>query len=220
MLLVYHGSIELKNQVLAEMKAHRESDRLIKGKYWEDGKGCAVGCLLKSGNHIEYEEKFGIPVHLAYLEDGLFEGLTKEKAMLWPERFLDAFEPGKDYSKTWYKFAVWLLFDPQDGIIKHATQEETEVIRSVAKLYQLAAAGIAVTQKDWEKVADAAYAAANVSVANVSAYAANAYAAAYVAYAAYAPANVVAAANTYANVADADAYKLMADKLIEIIKGE
>jgi hypothetical protein len=192
MLSAYHGKPELKQQVLAEMKAHRKADRLIKGKYWEDGKGCAVGCLLKSGNHIEYEKKFGVPVHLAYLEDSIFEGLPKEKAMLWPERFLDAFETGKDYSKVWHKFAIWLLVDHEHGIIKHATQAETEAIRNVANLHEKAANGIVVTQKDWEKAAGEAYHAA--------------YAASYTVYAAY------AAAGT--------AYETMADKLIEIIKGE
>jgi len=70
----YHNDPELKKKVLSELQHHYDADNIVKGRYWENGKGCAVGCLLKSGNHIEYEEKFGIPVQLAYLEDGIFEG--------------------------------------------------------------------------------------------------------------------------------------------------
>jgi 3',5'-cyclic AMP phosphodiesterase CpdA len=216
MLLAYHGKPELKQQVLAEMREHRKADRLIKGWYWQDGKGCAVGCLLKSRNHIEYEEKFGIPVHLAYLEDSLFEGLRKEKAMLWPERFLDAFEPGKNYSKVWHKFAAWLLVNHDYGIIKYATQREVEAITNVANLHQKAANGIVVTQKDWGKAADAAFAAGNVYVATYAAIAV------YDGAAAARAVDVAAddAAAYAAHVDGADAYELMSNKLIEIIKGE
>ena len=81
---------ELASTVMAELKYHLDNDEITKGEYWEKGKGCAVGCLLKSGNHREYEVKFGIPVLLARLEDTLFEGLESKASKLWPQRFMGA----------------------------------------------------------------------------------------------------------------------------------
>lgn len=76
------------------MQAHHDADNFVKGQYWENGKGCVVGCLIKSGNHIEYEKRFGIPVMLANLEDNIFEGLPDKDSKEWPLQFLNAFEVG------------------------------------------------------------------------------------------------------------------------------
>ena len=37
-----------KDFIIEETKKHMEADRYIKGAYWEDGKGCAIGCSLHS----------------------------------------------------------------------------------------------------------------------------------------------------------------------------
>src|SRR5437868_1595752 len=102
-MLAYHNEPQLKDCLIRTMRQHRELDRLIQRTYWSDGKGCAVGCLLKDpdGAHIRYEAEFGIPVQLAHLEDGLFEALPQEDAVLWPERFLAAIPVGADLSLIW-----------------------------------------------------------------------------------------------------------------------
>jgi hypothetical protein len=46
MMLAYHNNPELKAFLLCELQRHREADRLVKGVYWQHGKGCAVGCTL------------------------------------------------------------------------------------------------------------------------------------------------------------------------------
>ena len=50
-LVAYGGSQELKDELLAKLRAHREADTLVKGTYWAKAnggfKGCAVGCLLE-----------------------------------------------------------------------------------------------------------------------------------------------------------------------------
>jgi len=81
---------ELHAAVMAELDWHTEQDNLRQGTYWTEGKGCAVGCLLKSDDHMEYETKFGIPIMLARLEDRLFEGQTKEDSRAWPKKFMNA----------------------------------------------------------------------------------------------------------------------------------
>jgi len=40
----FHNKIEIKELYITRVRAHKEADELVKGKYWSDGKGCAVGC--------------------------------------------------------------------------------------------------------------------------------------------------------------------------------
>ena len=90
MLLAYHSNPAIRKEYLQRVIDHRAADQISKGRYWEDGKGCAVGCTIHSGNHASYEKELGIPSELAYLEDFIFEDLPNARAMMWPEQFLAA----------------------------------------------------------------------------------------------------------------------------------
>ena len=121
----FNNDPTLKTFVLGELAVHREEDRLIKGDYWKNGKGCGVGCTLdavrafkaKAGaivrinhsNHALYEPELGIPQILARLEDKIFENLPNELSQLWPERFIKAIAPGADLTMVWPRFALWQL---------------------------------------------------------------------------------------------------------------
>lgn len=52
----FHNDQKIKTKYLARVRAHQKADEIIKGQYWEDGKGCAVGCTLHSSNHNAYEK--------------------------------------------------------------------------------------------------------------------------------------------------------------------
>ena len=109
-LIAYHGREADKAEILATLARHRAADALVQGYgYWKDGKGCAVGCTIKSGRHIEYEERFGIPVALARLEDSIFEGLPVDLARQWPERFMSSIQPGADLSRVHWHLLHWML---------------------------------------------------------------------------------------------------------------
>jgi hypothetical protein len=115
-MLAYHNDPAIKSKLLADLQAHADADRLVKGQYWENGKGCAVGCTLHSvgadgaaSNHAEYETRLGIPQMLARLEDTIFEGLPNADAMGWPVRFSAAIHPGADLSRVGWKWLHWLL---------------------------------------------------------------------------------------------------------------
>jgi hypothetical protein len=60
-MLAYHNDPLIKSSILSQLRKHRTQDQIVKGRYWEDGKGCAVGCTIHSSNHILYQKKFGIP---------------------------------------------------------------------------------------------------------------------------------------------------------------
>jgi hypothetical protein len=134
----YHSDELLKANILAALAAHRESDEIVKGHYWENGKGCAVGCTIKSGDHMAYEPLFGIPVALAYLEDRIFEGLPNELAEQWPERFMSAIRVGSDLSLVQWKFLHWLLTDLgvnpgiNDSMVAESVSRCAEVLEVLA----------------------------------------------------------------------------------------
>ena len=175
----------VKRLYIARLKAHAKADEIQHGYYWENGKGCAVGCTIHGNQHRKYETELGIPRILAKLEDVLFERMGNGHAKEFPLQFLSAIKVGADLSMVWPKFAHWMLLDPEHGVIRFAKKKKTKLaIQRVGELYGLKVAGKEPTKQDFKDAA---------------AYAADAYA---YAYAAAAAAYAVAA---YAASADADA---------------
>src|SRR3954468_9774981 len=119
-LIAYHGSQEEKNAAVANMQEHRKMERLVQGSPGHKGddgvmRGCAVFCTVGSYSHGAYEAKFGIPRMIARLEDNIFENLPKGEWESWPERFLQAIQPGADLSNVGNEFIRYLLIDPEFG---------------------------------------------------------------------------------------------------------
>ena len=115
-LISFHGKQEIKDEYIARVKDHQASDRIVKGQYWENGKGCAVGCTIEGNEHNKYETELGIPEILARLEDGLFEEMSNEEAMKFPLRFLEAIPVGADLSKVFTKLIIWEWEDAEYGL--------------------------------------------------------------------------------------------------------
>ena len=199
----FHNDPKIKEKYLARLEAHVKADELIHGIYWQDGKGCAVGCTVHSNNHMAYEDELGIPVILARLEDGIFENLSNGLSKEWPMRFLSSIKVGADLSNVGNKFLLWLLIDPKDGVIQFADAKTKPCIEKVGELYQLRLNGDEPKDSEWAAWADRADSAARADSADSAASAA---------WAARA-----------ASADRADSYKKMSDKLIELIeecKGE
>lgn len=120
-MLAYTKGIS-KEEFVAEMRAHQEADRLMKGTYWKEdlNKGCAVGCAIHSiakikhlqlnkSEHSNYETHLGIPEWLARVEDTIFEGLPDERSKSWPLEFSEAINSGADLDKIKAPFLVMVL---------------------------------------------------------------------------------------------------------------
>src|SRR3990167_160830 len=131
---------ETKDKYIARVTAHAEADRIVKGKYWEEGKGCAVGCTIEGSDHTKYETELGIPASVAYLEDVIFEELPKEDAMKFPLRFLEAVPVGADLSKVTAKLMIWQWEDEQYGLknIKEVSEDKevVEACEYIVSLYK------------------------------------------------------------------------------------
>lgn len=162
MLIAFHGKDSIKTKLVQNY-----------GCYWDDSKGCAVGCTLHSPNHGAYETELGIPRVLAHLEDVIFERLPVAKARTWPGRLLEAPEVGANLSLVWPRFAVWLLTDKDAGVLRFAKKVTTKkAIQYVADLWQRVVDGETVEsfRNDFSKAgaaaASAAYAAHAASAAH------------------------------------------------------
>jgi hypothetical protein len=219
-LVAFHGKQETKEFYLKRLNDHRLNDELIKGTYWENGRGCGIGCTVHSDDHGAYEKQLGIPRVLARLEDGLFEALPNGYAMLWPERFLSAIQPGADLSLVWPRFAVWMLIDDKWGVLQFATAEASKKsIQAVADGYKSVIEG---GTPHWQEIAAAAgrWATAAAAARWAAAAAAAAADAADAAAAAAAARWAAAAAARWAAAAAAAARwrSAQADKLIELLE--
>lgn len=203
-LKAFHGDKKIKEKYVKRVKAHAKADKIVKGQYWQNGKGCAVGCTIEGNEHSRYETELGIPRAIARLEDRIFENLPNEEAMAFPLKFLEAVNVGADLSMVMPKFFVWLLGDKDDGVINFAKgyKKTEKAIKTVLKLYQDTVGGKIVKKEKWLDARNAA--------SDAAAYAANAADAAAdaAAYASYA----------FRKTAREEHFSKMAKKLLEILK--
>ena len=155
-LISYHGNPATKEKYIARMKKHMDADELVQGSTGNGGKGCAIWCTLNKYAHEPYETELGIPRILAKLEDRIFEGLSVRDSKAFPLAFLKAVPVGKSLDSVWRKFFIWMLVDPQDGVIKYAkTDSGKKAIQDVADLISKSLT-IKITSGQYR---DAAYAA-------------------------------------------------------------
>ena len=225
----FHGKQSIKDEYMNRLKDHRERDEIVKGHYWQGGKGCAVGCTIHGNNHKSYEEELGIPMVLAKLEDSIFEELPNEEAKEFPLNFLSVINVGADLSSVGDKFLHWLLVDKIHGVIQYV--ENKKIIRDIADLYKRKIDGEYIHIDEWEAVnaaadyividdpTDSSFTARAARAASNAARAVDASNAVVAAVAAIATATVaVAIANAHAHAAVYKARTAQAAKLIELLK--
>ncbi len=74
----FHNNILLQKELLDKVQGHYDADEIIHGVYWENGKGCALGCITHSNQHKDLESLYGIPEWIGRLIDILFEGMDNK----------------------------------------------------------------------------------------------------------------------------------------------
>lgn len=155
-MLAFKNKQSIKDKYIARVKAHYEADEIIKGIYWENGKGCAVGCTIEGSDHSKYEKELGIPEILARLEDGLFEEMSNEEAKSFPLRFLEAIPVGADLSLVFAKLVIWEWEDKEYGLknIKEISDDKElcDCCESVVTLYKKVLNGEKVETEEWDKL--------------------------------------------------------------------
>ena len=180
-MLSFHNDPKIKKKYLDRVIAHQKADEIIKGKYWEGGKGCAVGCTIHSSNHNAYEQELGIPEWLAKLEDTIFEGLPNDKAKKWPQEFLKAIKVGVDLEPVKWEFCAFILKENIERvlILKIEDSLKEQVVNSIQEC--LSVHEEAIISGIWDESAALSARSAALSAALSAAEAARS--AAYVKYA-------------------------------------
>lgn len=163
-MLSFFGDQGLKNAVVERVQEHQRLDQILQGKYWEqcdDGvfRGCGIGCVTHSSDHMDFERLLQLPVALAYLYEHIFESLPGEDANAWPLRFIQAVPVGVDLDLVLPKFVHWILADP-DGIRRHADAATRPIIGTLTGMYARRIAGEPFNESAAESAARAARSAA------------------------------------------------------------
>jgi hypothetical protein len=184
----------------AEVAAHIAADAVVQGRYWKDGKGCFIGCLAHSRDATVLGDRFGLPLPLVRICEGIFEALPADEAKSFFAAVPDAVGvDGKDLSRV-----HWAFLAEELRALPEVPPEVQAVIDPVIAGMDLLASG-----QKWPAAAYAARAAADAAdaaYAAQAAYAADAAAdAAHAARAAYADAAAYAARASHAAAAAADA---------------
>lgn len=133
-LRAFHKDPAIKKKYIDRVSEHEKADAIVKGKYWENGKGCAVGCTIEGNDHKRYEIELGVPEAIARLENFLFERLPNESAKTFPRRFLEAIKPGAKLHLVAPKFIVFVLKDVMK--VKEAA-EDKNVIKAITQTIRL-----------------------------------------------------------------------------------
>jgi len=143
--IAWNGDHDLKQRTVAQMRQHREADRLIQGMYIQGDpngdawRGCNIGCLAQGDSYADVAALLNCPLQIPYLMDVIFEHLPIDAARAWAVDNIEAIPVGADLTHVWPRIAVWLLTDAQYGVMQYAaTDDERHAIRSVADVYQTA----------------------------------------------------------------------------------
>jgi len=146
----FHNDVKVQKKYLDRIRAHAKADEFIKGTFWENGKGCAIGCTIHGSNHKDYEKELGIPKWLAQLEDTIFENLPNNESKKWPVSFLEAINIGSNLDEIKAPFMIFIQnknleyldackFDEvQFPKVKEVIERSKTVIRNVIDLHKTA----------------------------------------------------------------------------------
>jgi len=89
-LQAFHNNLQLQKEFLDRAQSHYDADELIHGVYWEEGKGCAYGCMTHSNNHKDLELLYGMPEWIGRVVDVLFEGMENKYSKKFYLNFIRA----------------------------------------------------------------------------------------------------------------------------------
>ena len=149
----FHGDPKIKEFYLTRIRQHAANDEIIHGTYWEQGRGCAIGCVIHSADHTAYEDELGIPEWLARLEDQLFEGQSNGDAKQFAVAFLEAIPVGVNLAPLKWQFCAFLLKENIECVVTLAIFDDlkTHVVSAIRQV--LACHETALQTGTWDESA-------------------------------------------------------------------
>ena len=150
---------KLKQAVMDRLREDRRLDRLAQGVYFEDGKGCHLGCLTRcnENSHEAVERMFNIPVRIAYWLEAVFENLPEDQCEWWVIEGTNAIPVGADLSKAHHELGYWMLGPDSPSAKGNQNKAVAKSISKIRTLHRQSADGATITKEQWS----AAYLAAD-----------------------------------------------------------
>src|SRR5215217_624108 len=118
--LALHNDAELAERGRGQVTAHTAHDEIVQGTYWENGKGCFIGCIGHDSSAETVQTLTGFPLMLTKIAENIFEGLPNDVAKGFPQRVMMAPAVGADLSLVAWKFLDWCV---RDALDKFGTSE-------------------------------------------------------------------------------------------------
>lgn len=169
---------------LIEMaQEHQEADRYLQGKWWDQGKGCSLGCMFhsdvlnpKADNYFAAAERAtGIPYTINLFQERIFEWLPAHEANLWTLQFYRLRPSEKDLSQVVDRLMLWIL---DDELRRPKTWEKitkfadcAAAVENVADLYRRKISGESISFGMWSAAARAAEYASRIAAEAAAEYA-------------------------------------------------
>jgi hypothetical protein len=166
----FNNKQELKEKLVSAMIADKESEKIIKGQYYENNKGCNIGCAeyelckilgdkFTNSRHKYLAEKLQIPEFLLHLADTIFENLPHNESQNWAGAdFWEAIPVGRDLTLLANKIKIEILINSEFGCYQYANEETKPIIDRIVALHQSKIDG-----KEWDKSAESAESAVSAS---------------------------------------------------------
>ena len=156
-LAAYHGDPAVKLKYVGRMRAHQKADELVHGTYWNDGRGCSVGCTIHSADYDKYETELGMPEWFAYLEDQIFNGMSVAASHRFPLDLLSAIPAGfAKWDDLYHAFCIFLLRD----ICKFDREAYPDTAAAVDAVIRLHEKWAVASVREWSAAAQMAWLAA------------------------------------------------------------
>jgi len=135
-MLTFFNDPQLKAALLARLEGHRLADEIVQHDYWQNSKGCLIGCAIHGNNALKFEHEFGLSVYVARLGEYFFETFPLDKAKTLPVEIIEAIPVGVDSSLVWPHFWHWLVTDTQHGLLCLPLQSNiVDLLKRVDALY-------------------------------------------------------------------------------------
>jgi hypothetical protein len=136
-----------KPEMLSALLWHQKQDNFVRGRYFENGKGCAVGCSLESvarmkglaldySDHKEFEKHLGVPEWLARVEDVIFERVSIDRSKTWPLEFIEAVNEGSDLNQIKAPFMIFVLKSNLDNFDHAKSPDVVKAINTCIDLWE------------------------------------------------------------------------------------
>jgi hypothetical protein len=158
----FHNDPAIKAAIQHRLQAHIAAGEIQNvPTHWKDGSGSPAACMVDDPSLPIWQQRLGIPKALGSLVDTVAASLgTAERAAQFAQDWLEAVPIGRDLHEVSHAVLLWLLTDPERGVVRHATRDvERRIIDRVAVLHRRGRSGDQPEAAGWREVRIAAMAA-------------------------------------------------------------